>query len=326
MNRYLIIIGLVLSLLLGAYALILTGDTDERPVVRVAPVSEAPREVAAPPEVAVEPEPEQAPQIVVENPDADADDVLRIDLSGNASFFALFDELGIDNVEERLGKWGMERGYPQLDDQGNPLLDQPYEQYDDDTLRAFADGEDMWAQQILAKRIAQKDPAQALEWYRKAAVNGSVNAMTEMARLYRDMAFSGKSGEAKAALNKAYGGDNASDTLAVTGYAWTAVAELAGWDPLRGGMTAGFVGAKLTEAQKEEACDLATSLFEGVSGERNERGMGEYNQSPPPVVFDPGTVGGTGCASNAAPRYQTECREVQVSVNGQVSRLWTCGE
>lgn len=325
MARYLLIAGLVLSLMFGVYALMLTGDSDERPVAPVAPVVATPAP-AAQPEPATEPAPVEAPQIVVQNPDAADDDVLRIDLSNNASFFALFDELGIDDVEGRLGKWGMARGYPQLDDQGNPLLDQPYEQYDDDTLRAFADGEDMWAQQILAKRIAQKNPEEALEWYRKAAVNGSVNAMTEMARLYRDMAFSGKSGADKAKLNDAYGGANASDSLAVTGYAWTAVAELAGWDPLRGGMTAGFVGAKLTEAQKEEACDLATSLYSGLNGERDDRGLGEYNQRPPPVVFDPGTVGGTGCAQDSVPRYQSECREVQVSVNGQISRLWTCGE
>ncbi len=323
--RYLLIAGLLLSLVVGVYALMLTRESDERPVAPVAQVAQAPVSVATAPETAVEPTP-AAPQLLVQNPDASDDGILRIDLTGNASFFALFDELGIDNVEERLGKWGMERGYPQLDDQGNPLLDQPYEQYDDDTLRAFAENEDMWAQQILAKRIAHKDPAAAIEWYRKAAINGSVNAMTEMARLYRDVAFSGKSSQAKEALNEAYGGDNGPDSLAVTGYAWTAVAELAGWDPLRGGMTAGFVGAKLTEAQKQEACDLATSLYSGLNGARDERGLGEYNQRPPPVVFDPGTVGGTGCADDRAPRYQSECREVQVSVNGQISRLWTCGE
>ena len=61
-------------------------------------------------------------------------------------------------------------------------------------------------------------------------------------------------------------------------------------------------------------------------GTRTERGLGEYPTNPPPVVFDPGAVQGTGCGSDPTPVYQSQCREVEVNVGGQVSRLWTCDE
>jgi len=91
-------------------------------------------------------------------------------------------------------------------------------------------------------------------------------------------------------------------------------------------MTAGFVGAKLSDKQKEAACVMANDLFSGLVSERKELGLGEYSSEPPPVVFDPGTVGGTSCSSSDTPNYQEQCREVQVTVGGQISRLWTCGQ
>ncbi|MFK7885727.1 MAG: hypothetical protein AB8G16_02590 [Gammaproteobacteria bacterium] len=318
-----LVLALVLSAVVGGYAL--RDDAEVPEVVAPAPVAEpvvreAPKAVAK-----AEPKVVAAPS--VEPPPAD-DDVLRIDLTGNASFFELFDQLGIEDYEGQLAKWGVERGYPQLDDQGNPILDQPYEQYDDATLRAFADGDDMWAQQFLADRIKDSNPAEALEWYRKAAVNGSVHAMTEMARLYRDLAYSkaGTQATGEAARTQLESFRSSAGSPAIEGYAWAAVAERAGWDPLRGGMTAGFVGAKLSEKQKEAACQMAGGLFDGLVNDRQERGLGDYSAAPPPIVFDPGTVGGTSCASNATPNYEEQCREVQVVVGGEVSRLWTCGQ
>ncbi|MEO1576095.1 MAG: hypothetical protein AAFU65_14215, partial [Pseudomonadota bacterium] len=168
-----------MSLLVGGYAL---RDTDELAVPVAAPAAPAaptptPVEpVSAPPEDTAEPV-AAAPAVVAGDED---DGVLRIDLTNNANFFALFDELGIDDVEGKLATWGLSRGYPQLDDQGNPMLDQPYEQYDDAALKAFAEGDDMWAQQFLAERLAKDNPKEAIEWYKRAAENGSVHAMTQM--------------------------------------------------------------------------------------------------------------------------------------------------
>jgi hypothetical protein len=326
---YLVGAALTLSVAVGLYALRQAADDNHAPTPRRS--LETSVEAPAP---EPRPEPREAPVAVAPAaetaPAGEPDDgVLNIDLTGNASFFALFDELGLQDMEERLAQWGLQRGYPQLDDQGNPLLDQPYEQYDDDTLRAFADGDDMWAQQILAKRLADTRPAEALEWYRKAAVNGSVYAMTEMARLYRDLAYSRSDTALEqdgTGLEQEYALRDGPDSLAAIGYAWAAVAEEAGWDPLRGGMTASFVGAKLSDTQKKAACGYASSLFSDLVSARDERGLGDYDRRPPPVVFDPGTVGGTNCAEDPVPRYEAQCQEVQVNVGDQVSRLWTCDD
>lgn len=321
-----IVIALVLSLLVGGYALMAANEP-----VQVAPVAPTPVETAPPPADPVAEPVETAPaepvdvptEVVVETDD----NVRRIDLTNNPSFFALFDELGIDDVEGKLARWGLSRGYPQLDEQGNPILDQPYEQYDDATLLAFADSDDMWAQQFLAARLADTNPTEAIEWYRRAAENGSVHAMTEMARLYRDLQFRPKRSASDDGVGEQINSLRSDGTrLDVTGYAWAAVAERAGWDPLRGGMTAGFVGAKLSDAQREQACEMAESLYSSLSTSRSERGLGDYPSNPPPVVFDPGAITGTGCASSATPTYESQCREVQVNVGDQISRVWTCDE
>ena len=330
-----IVVALVLSLLVGGYAL-RSGDEVVVPVAAPVPAPVTPVAEPTNPEPQIEPEPvvEALGEAVVTDGD---DGILRIDLTNNASFFALFDELGVEDVEGKLARWGLSRGYPQLDDQGNPILDQPYEQYDNATLLAFAEGDDMWAQQFLAERLADTDPEKALEWYRRAAVNGSVHAMTQMARLYRDLQFDNRQPAAAAQTADGRSAGSLKDPrsqfspppgerLDVTGYAWAAVAERAGWDPLRGGMTAGFVGAKLSDAQRERACEKADEIFESLVSTRGERGLGGYPTNPPPVVFDPGAVTGTGCGTRAQPIYETQCREVQVNVGGQVSRLWTCDE
>lgn len=313
---------LVLFVLAAAAALYALNVGDEAPEPPPAPVAATPA-----PAPAVAPERPPPPTLPVDAPvdDAPGDDVRVLDLTGNASFFALFDELGIDDVEGKLAAWGMARGYPQLDDQGNPLLDQPYQQYDDDTLRAFAENDDMWAQQFLAERLAATRPAEALEWYRRAAINGSIHAMSEMSKLYKQLGQqrSGIQGD-EAALNQLYALQDGPDSLAVTGYAWSAVAERAGWDPLRGSMTATFVGAKLSEDQIRAACDFASTLYSDLVAARGQRGLPEYDRKPPPVVFDPGTTGGTACHSDEASTFLADCREVQVTVDGQVSRLWTC--
>ncbi|MEM6639024.1 MAG: hypothetical protein AAF610_03895 [Pseudomonadota bacterium] len=319
-------IAILLSLLVGAFALRALDEPVTTPATSAPPVNLEPaREVvSAPAPEAIAPgvpTPVNAAASAPEPSDED-DGVRRIDLSGNPNFFALFEALGIDDVEGQLATWGLSRGYPQLDEQGNPILDQPYEQYDNATLKAFADGDDMWAQQFLGERLSKTDPEQALEYFQRAAVNGSVHAMTQMARLYRDLQYDPKAAAALSEID----GDAADGRLDVTGYAWAAVAERAGWDPLRGGMTAGFVGAKLSDAQRDRACAQAETLYASLVAQRNDRGLGAFPTEPPPVVFDPGAVTGTGCGEDATPRYQAQCQEVEVTVGGQVSRLWTCGE
>lgn len=322
------LVGLAILVVAGLVFVLKWGDGEPEPYVP-APAVEAPRSVApAPTDRAPAPgetPPVSAPAVV--EIDGEQAGVVEVDLTDTPDFYSMLQQLGIEDVEERLAEWGVTRGYPMMDDQGNPVLDQPYDQYDEATLKAFADGGDMWAQQILAERIAASRPAEALELYRQAAVNGSVHAMTEMARLYKTLASS-RSGDlpaGDAALEQVYALQDGSDSLTVTGYAWAAVAEKAGWDPLRGGMTAAFVGARLNDEQIKAACDFADTLYGDLVAERDDRGQGAYDSRPPPVVFDPGATGGTACNEDVTESL-AGCKEIRVRVADQVSRVWTCDQ
>jgi hypothetical protein len=113
---------------------------------------------------------------------------IDLQINSESDLLAAMSSLGIDDLDERMSRWAVSRGYPEFDQSGNYLLDQPYQQYDEETLRGLADADDMWAQQILAQQIAADHPGEAIDWYKRAALNGSVYAMQEIARLYHRMA------------------------------------------------------------------------------------------------------------------------------------------
>ena len=297
-------------------------------------VTAAPPRAAAPvQEQLPEPEPPPAPEPAAQ-PEVEAPGEPEVrEIADEIDLAMLLREVGMDRLESRMAQWGVARGYPQLNEMGQFVYDQPYDQYDTETLRGLAEGDDMWAQQILAARLAKTDPAEAIEWYRRAAVNGSVHAMTELAGLYRmidDRRHENEFTQGEEALEQVYALRDSAVSPKVTGYAWVAVAEKAGWDPLVGSIAASQVARKLSDEQMAEACELANSLYDSVISDRSSAGLGDFNREPPPLVYQPGDAGmGTQCydPSGGSQYDMSGCREVRVMAGGEAgTTVWFCDE
>ncbi|MEL7448854.1 MAG: hypothetical protein AAFN78_06570 [Pseudomonadota bacterium] len=261
---------------------------------------------------------------------SDGEGPMQVDVGQGFDLDLLMREVGLDNFMSDYARWATSRGYPQPDDAGNLMLPQPYDQYDEETLQALADTGDMWAQQFLADKLARKRPADAIELYREAAVSGSVYAMSEMAQLYKrianknaDTQFKGE----KDALDQVYALRDAPGDPEVTAYAWAAVAERSGWDPMSGSVTAHVTGRNLTDEQIEEACELSRSLQADMGQVRSERSIELPAATPPPLIVGNGPQGsmGTRCAEDDPPPWDMSgCREVALNSGDQTNTIWVC--
>jgi hypothetical protein len=253
---------------------------------------------------------------------------LALAINSEADLLAAMRELGIEDLDERMTRWAVSRGYPEFDQAGNYLLDQPYQQYDEQTLRGLAEADDMWAQQLLAQEIAADRPAEALEWYGRAAANGSVYAMQEMARLYHRM--SGQLRDLSAqddaqSLTQEFALRDASSPD-VSAYAWLAAAEAAGWDPTRAASLIPLLGRKLSPEQVTEACALAQSLRVQLDADRSGRGLQPFDRTPPPIVYSGEELGAATQCNSASPSAfdLSGCREADVQTGGTSTRVWVC--
>lgn len=252
--------------------------------------------------------------------------LLSDEASAKAMLYALFMRL-----EEPMRDWAHTRGLARKDANGTLMLEQPYQQYDDETLAALAANGDMWAQQILAGRIRDTRPAEAMELYRAAAANGSVYAMVELAELSEkiaalspDFKFEGESaGEVQ--LDQYYSLRDTPVSPKTTAYAWKAVAEMAG---IPGFM--GFTGARLEKDEIATACELAGSIYSDLLARRAAAGLGPYPNDPPPAWFDPAAYGqGPGCEHPEAVQFDfSACQEIHYSEPGQdrTAIMYVCDE
>lgn len=283
-----------------------------------APVVEA-REVA--PSL---PETPIAPPAPAE-PEEDRSGPLEFDVSSEADLLFAMRQLGIEDLDAKMTEWAISRGYPEYDQAGNYLLDQPYQQYDDATLRGLAEGEDMWAQQILAQRLARESPGEAMEWYRKAASNGSVYAMQELARLYQRVGRRATGGGVGEVSQEQIDAVRGAGSPSVTAYAWLAMAERSGWDATRASSLVSLVGRKLSGEEITEACELSQSLGSGLSTDRDARGLPAFDRTPPPIVYMPGEWGGgTDCHEEGTGFDMSGCREAVVRTGEVSTSVWIC--
>ncbi len=276
----------------------------------------------------VVPSQDEAP---VNDGNADADiGPRRIVVENQSDFFSIMDELGLDDMEQRFSKWSLEHGYPFSDQTGVLLLEQPYDQYDDDTLRAFADNEDMWAQQFLAQRLESTRPAEAIDWYRKAAINGSLYAMDQLTALYGKLGRARADGPNTDAIYKEQllaVRDSAGSSQEM-GFAWSMASVMAGGDPGRNKLTLDTMSRNFDEEQIQRACGMATSLYSDISGARQSRGMADFSRSPPPLMM--GTMSEAAslpCGGDSSVPYVdvSSCEEVVMVLGGNESELVVCG-
>ena len=251
---------------------------------------------------------------------------INLQINSEADLLAAMGSLGIEDLDMRMTNWALSRGYPEFDEAGNYLLDQPYQQYDEETLRGLAQADDMWAQQLLAQQLAAKDPEEALEWYHRAATNGSVYAMQEMARLYYRMTNELKSAGEGTPTAAESGDAAASASPEVEAYAWLAAAERSGWDATRGASLIPLLGRKLSQEQVTQACDLAESLRSEMSSERSARGLMPFDRTPPPIVYPADEMGAaTQCHADESKAFDMSgCREADVQTGTVSTRVWVC--
>lgn len=251
-------------------------------------------------------------------------------LSDEASAKAIVYELFM-RLEEPMRNWAQTRGLARKDANGALMLEQPYQQYDDETLAALAGNGDMWAQQILADRIKDARPAEAMELFRQAAASGSVFAMVQLAELSAkiaalspDFKFDGEdAGDVQ--LQQYYSLRDSQVPPATTAYAWKAVAEMAG---LPGFL--GFTGSSLQEEDIAAACDLADSIYSDLLVRRAAAGLGPYPSDPPPAWFDPTRFRqSSGCEHPEAVQFDfSACQEIHYSEPGeeQTAIFYVCDE
>ncbi|NNF67311.1 MAG: hypothetical protein HKM98_07360 [Gammaproteobacteria bacterium] len=247
----------------------------------------------------------------------------------DADFLRILQEFGFGRLENEWRDWALSRGFSAMENAGSYQLDQPYDQYDNETLRGLADNGDMWAQQILAKRISRSNPAEAIELYKQAATRGSINAMGEMAGLYLRIADKRREVEFKSdelALEQVYAMRDAPVSPEVAGYAWTAVAEMAGTEPMFGNIAASQFRRRLTDDQKAEGCVIAQGLYDEAMAQREALGLGDFNRQPPPLVYNnPGA--GSACSENSAPALDLSgCREMNMTRDGKTNTIWLCAD
>ncbi|MEM7083409.1 MAG: hypothetical protein AAF465_11810 [Pseudomonadota bacterium] len=320
--RWLILIAAVL--IVGAWGVSVLTAKDDSPVTDVpgAPITDVDDVVPAEAEVVAEVEP------LVDTDEEAGPRRIIVDDPGN--FFGLMETIGLDNMEQRFSNWSLEHGYPFSDQTGVLLLEQPYNQYDDETLRAFAENEDMWAQQFLAKRLERTRPAEAIDWYRKAAINGSLYAMDQLTALY------GRLGRARAD-GRNTDGEYKEQLLAVRdsvestdemSFAWSMASVMAGGDPGRNRIMLDTLGRNFDDDQQQRACDMASSLYSDLAGQRQSRGLEDFSRQPPPLMM--GTfsdISALPCGGGAAVPHidTTSCEEVVMVMGGTENELVVCG-
>ncbi len=295
----------------------LTAASDAH-VIAVSPAELPPAQPPAPDTVSPAGEP-QAP--------ADKQGLTLTDgTSAKAMMYALFMRL-----EEPMRRWAATRGLPRTDPNGVLVLDQPYQQYDDEILAALAANGDMWALQLLAERIQRARPAEAMELYRQAAAQGSIYAMLRISELAEtiaslspDFKFENE-GSSGLALEQYYSLRDTPVSPAVTAYAWKAVAEMAG---LPGFMA--FTGAQLPDEEIAAACDLAGSIYSDLLDRRARNGLGAYPSDAPPAWFDPSAFGATsGCEHQQAVQLDfSGCQEIRYTEPGEDEEIifFVCDE
>ncbi|MEM9058010.1 MAG: hypothetical protein AAGD86_11060, partial [Pseudomonadota bacterium] len=256
---------------------------------------------------------------------------MQVDVGQGFDLDLLMREVGLDNFMSDYARWAATRGYPQPDESGNLMLPQPYDQYDEETLRALADTGDMWAQQFLADKLAQSRPADAIELYRQAAVNGSVYAMSEMAQLYKRIANKNADTRFKddaTALDQIYALRDSPSNPDVTAYAWAAVAERSGWDPMSGSVTAHMAARNMTDEQIDEACELSRALHDDMQQTRRSQNVELPPATPPPLIVGGQSDAsmGTRCGKDQPPAWDMSgCREVALNSGDQTNTIWVCG-
>lgn len=223
---------------------------------------------------------------------------------------AALEELGTSNDE--IEAWARSRGFPPAiytSSKGAPL-ERNYRRESDDRLLELAEGGDHWAMQFLAARIAPEMPLEAVEWYRKAVVQGSAYSAFKLGNLYHDVAR-------RLATDPDVGGEfveiaRREDPLAYSSLGWLLVAEF------EAGLPPGAMSATLTSFQAPDdgimqACERAARFLAEIQAEREPLQVKIPTRKPPLAMElpDEETVG--YCPPEVFPRADfSDCETIRL--------------
>lgn len=255
----------------------------------------------------------------------ESDELPVFEVRTEAQALAMLSELGIDNdqFQKQLTAWGLEHGVSigwmiPVED----MLDQPYNQYDDETLKGLSDNGSMWAQQILGARLMRQRPAEAIELFREAASQGSLQAIAGLANIYRSISTQTDQDldTPSETLEQIYALKDSPNSPAVMAYAWGVVEEKLWRAPVS-------PRVELTNTQLETACNLAESLYEDLNGMRENRGQGQLTVKNPPF-FLPTLLGQTGsaCFDPDSQRDLSRCKGAYIKDPSNSQPIWFCVE
>lgn len=245
---------------------------------------------------------------------------------------------GIDgpNAIADSADWFQKRGFfglkPLLGVTENDAPDTVFQSMDDDALRKMSEAGNPGASQTLASRALFTDPFSALDWYRRAAAQGSVYAIMQIGALlesltdmsldefvsgpeYRQQLSALRNGEANAspkisALSHALAGARDGGLAIIDG-------EMLKWmQRLANG---------LSELERQSACERSSRLFLEIGAQRRREGLQPIATDPPPVFLSiPELQQRLPCRTTGYPIIQlldvTRCSQTLI-MDGQGERM-----
>lgn len=225
--------------------------------------------------------------------------------------------------------WYAERGmHTSMTNTAGP--DQPYQQYDDQTLLGLAGSGDMWAQQILGDRWINNRPAEAVELFQRAAEQGSVQAMARLSRLYDSLASLNDPIQLfdSAGVDQAQLILDATPDLQLESARWLGAAEI-----MSGGMWIGpdqgeFLGStpesvRTSADRQDEICERSLQTYQDLRDARIAAGGAPIPITAPPWIDHSHSPG--YCDSPDWPRPDiSDCRQIRFARVGEdATRLFS---
>jgi hypothetical protein len=231
-------------------------------------------------------------------------------VNSEAEYQAALEALGTSTPE--MEAWARTQGFPPrtYTELADPPLARNYSREKDERLLELAEGGDPWAMHFLAVRIGPEMPLEAIEWYRKAIVQGSAYSAVKLGNLYREVA--------KWALHEAGNTDQVreiaqrEDPLAYSSLAWLMVAEYAASLP-PGSLSSTLTNFRASDEAITQACIRAAGLLAEVKAERESLGIDVPVRKPPLAVELPSeeTVG--YCEPEVFPRADySDCEPIRL--------------
>jgi len=201
-------------------------------------------------------------------------------VSSAAGTQQVISKIGMTKAELNVvDTWRFERGY------FNQLENDDYKQYDEQTLKKLADGGDMRAAQLLADLLfGQHKFKDAVELYKKTALYGSTKSLQFLIGEEGRRSLIDESGN----MNQT---EEEKKNHVLTALAYAKVAEMRGdsdvyFRSLMAPTSANPSQIALTDEDYAKVQPLAREIYDDLQRQRNDLGLGSFDNSVPPEVVD----------------------------------------